>query len=67
MSSQRKNVTQPDDLWAAIDEQMNRDGVKNLSRWLGECAAANLDADLAEGLSDRPTVGKRPKPKDQDR
>jgi len=57
MTSERKNIIQPTALWAAVAEQMNRDGEKNLSKWAGECFEANLDHDLRATLPDRPTVG----------
>ena len=53
----RKNITQPTALWGAVIEQMDRDGATNLSAWVGECMEANLDADLREGLPERPKVG----------
>lgn len=55
--SERKNITQPSGLWAAVSEQMKRDDAGNLSAWVGECMEANLDADLREGLPERPKVG----------
>ena len=55
--SERKNITQPVELWVAASEQMERDGEANLSKWVGECMAANLDPDLRKRLPDRPTSG----------
>lgn len=61
-TSDRKNISQPAEWWAAFAAQAERDG-QSLSEWLGDCGLANLDPDLLDGLPDRPTVGKRAKPK----
>lgn len=59
MTSQQLNTTQPPDLAAAMKEQAKRDGL-SLSEWVGDCCRANLDADLAKNLGDRPPAH-RPK------
>ena len=63
MNSQRKNLMQPADWWAAFVEQAKRDG-QSLSEWLGDCGLENLDSDLKKGLSERNGRG-RPKSNDQ--
>ena len=61
MTSIRKQITQPLDLIAAVDEQMHRDGETNLSRWIADCILPNLDPDLRKGLAERPVVGRHTK------
>jgi len=63
--SERRNITQPTDWWAAFEQQATADGWSNLSAWVGDCCRANLDKQRQQGLSERPTVGapKRPSPK----
>lgn len=59
MNSERKNVIQPIDWWAAFVTEAKREGL-SLSEWLGDCGRANLPKDVKAGLSERPTAG-RPK------
>jgi len=60
--SERRNITQPADWWAAFEAQAKADG-QSLAAWAGDCMWANLPKDVAVGLSARPSVGapKRPK------
>lgn len=53
----RRNIIQPVELWAAAKEQMARDGETNMSKWIGECMLANLDPDLRETVPERRKVG----------
>lgn len=62
--SERKNVVQPTEWWAAVEEQMKRDGETNRSKWIGECVVANLDDDLRETLGDRRPANRPAKSKD---
>ena len=64
MSSERKNVTQPADWWAAFESQAKADG-QTLSEWAGDCMRANLPKDVAAGLSERPAAN-RPRTKDDE-
>lgn len=57
MTSTRKNISQPPELWQAVAKQMQRDGVSNMSEWIAECIAVNLDADLQSTLPERPKAG----------
>ena len=59
MNSERKNLIQPVDWWAAFQAEAKREGV-SLSEWLGDCGRANLPKDVKAGLSERATAG-RPK------
>lgn len=55
-SSQRKNITQPADWWAAFARQADADG-QSLSEWVGDCCRANLPTAEQRKLSERGTVG----------
>lgn len=59
MTSERRNLTQPDDWWAAFECQARTDG-QTLSEWAGDCMRVNLPKDASEGLSERPAAN-RPK------
>ena len=59
MSSERRNITQPADWWAAFSEQAESDGM-TLSEWAGECMRKKLHAIINDGLGDRPAAH-RPK------
>lgn len=59
MTTERCNIAQPADWWAAFRKQAQKEGL-TLSGWLGECALANLDESTAEKLSERPAAN-RPK------
>jgi len=61
MASQRKNLTQPADWWAAFEKQATADG-QTLSEWAGECMLANLPATVVVGLSERPAANRPKKP-----
>ena len=56
MSSERKNITQPADWWAAFEDQAKREG-KSLSEWVGDCCTGQLPQRIAKTLSARPAVG----------
>ena len=64
MASERKNITQPADWWAAFEAAAKVEGV-NLSEWIGACCVPNVPAAVAKGLSERPTVGAPKKSKDE--
>ena len=55
----RRNITQPDDWWAAFELQAKADG-KTLSAWIGDAAKDKLPAKVAKKLSARPAAN-RPK------
>jgi len=59
-------LSQPADLRAAIRTQAAAEEM-SLSEWVAACCIANLPAEVQAQLSERPTVGKRAKLKDQDR
>ena len=59
MKTERRNITQPPDHWAAFAAQADSEGM-TLSEWSGACCIANLPPDVAAGLSERPGMG-RPK------
>ena len=52
MESDRKNITQPRDWWAAFAAAARRENV-SLSDWVGQCCRANLPADERRALSER--------------
>lgn len=56
MTTERKNLTQPSDWWAAFADQAAQDNV-SLSEWVGECCRAAVDTRTRQRLSDRPSVG----------
>ena len=62
MSSERRNITQPTDWWAAFEEQAKADG-QSLAAWAGDCMRANLPKSVAAGLSERRSVGAPKQPK----
>lgn len=62
MTSERKNITQPTDWWAAFEAAAQAEGV-SLSEWVGACCRAKV---TAVRLSTRPTVG-APKKLDEDK
>jgi len=66
MTSERRNITQPADWWAAFEVAAKAEGV-NLSEWAGDCMRANLPKDVASGLSERPAANRPKKPKDEGR
>ena len=59
MTTERRNVTNPSDWWVAFAQQAAKDG-QTLSEWAGECMKANLPADVAKKLTERPAAH-RPK------
>ena len=52
-NSERRNVSQPADWWAAFEAQAQQDE-QTLSEWLGDCGLANLPRDERKRLSERP-------------
>ena len=61
----RKNITQPDDWWAAFVRQAQDEGL-TLSEWMGECCIANLPKDRQQLLSGRVKRGQPRKSKSAD-
>lgn len=55
MKSIRKNITQPEDWWAAFEAAAQTENM-TLSEWVGECCRANIKSEL----SDRPPTGRPP-------
>jgi len=66
MPSERRNLTEPGDWWAAFERQAEADG-QTLSEWAGDCMRANLPKNAAAELSDRPPANRPKKPKDEGR
>lgn len=64
MPCQRRNITQPTDLWEAIETAASREG-KTVSQWIGEAAIDRLPDSVSDALSERRTRG-RPKREDGD-
>jgi len=62
MTSERKNISQPVEWWAAFEAQATREGL-SLSEWVGECCAAYLADSVREKLPERP-LPYRPKKSD---
>ena len=56
MVSDRKNITQPVDWWAAFEVAATKEG-SNLSEWVGACCAANLTKRKQRELSERTSAG----------
>ena len=54
--SPRKYLTGPQDWWAAFEAAAAAEGI-SLSEWAGEGRKANLPANTAKSLSERPGVG----------
>jgi len=55
MATIRKNITQPEDHWAAFDRKR---GEMSLSEWAGECMLAQLTKRERERLTARPRLGR---------
>ena len=57
MSSERRNITQPADWWAAFEKQANAEGM-TLSQWVGWACKAKLPRGIGihAGLSKRPAA-----------
>lgn len=60
-STERKNITQPADWWAAFVEQAKKEGM-SLSEWLGEIGKEKLPKKTLAKLSQRPKEGRRKNP-----
>ena len=56
MTSERKNITQPADWWAAFELACTEHGM-TLSEWIGDCAKSQLPYDVRQALSDRQPPG----------
>lgn len=56
MNSERRNITQPADWWAAIERAADKAGL-TVSEWIGEAAVDKLPVSVARKLSERPTRG----------
>lgn len=66
MNSERRNITQPADWWAAFEVESKKEGV-SLAEWVGACCVANLPVSVSRALSERPTVGAPKLAKDEGR
>ncbi len=66
MTSERRNITQPADWWAAFEAEAKKDGLA-LSEWVGACCVANLPVAVSRGLTERPPANRPKKPKDEGR
>ena len=60
-TSERKNITQPADWWAAIEAAAQADGV-TVSEWIGEACRKRLPVSVRRGLSVRPGAHRPRKP-----
>jgi hypothetical protein len=58
-TTERRNICQPDDWWAAFEQQATTMGY-TLSEWIGLNCQAFLPDDVKAGLSERPAAN-RPK------
>ena len=59
MTTERRNITQPADWWAAFEKQAENEG-NTLSCWIGECCLAFLEKQDLDKLCQRPPAH-RPK------
>ena len=59
--SERRNITQPADWWAAIEAAARADGV-TVSEWIGEACRKRLGVAVRRGLSARPAANRPKKP-----
>ena len=64
MASERRNISQPEEWWAAFEQQAKRDGADSLSKWIGEVCISNLEDDLWETCYERPPAH-RPKKEEE--
>lgn len=64
MTSERRNVTAPDDWWLAFEAAAKSAG-KTVSEWLRDCGYENLPAKVRKGLSEAKGAG-RPRLPDND-
>jgi hypothetical protein len=62
--TERRNVTQPADWWAAFEAEAKKEGL-TLSEWVGACCVANLS--VSRGLTERPPANRPKKPRDEGR
>ena len=61
-ATERRNITQPADWWAAFEAQAQREGL-TLSEWIGECCRVYLEPGVNSGLSERPPANRPRKDK----
>lgn len=59
--SERRNITQPADWWAAIEAAAAAEGV-TVSEWIGEACRKRLPASVRRELSRRPGAHRPKKP-----
>lgn len=60
-TSERRNITQPADWWAAIEAAAKADGV-TVSEWIGEACRKRLPVSVRRELSRRPGAHRPKKP-----
>lgn len=63
MTSERRNVTAPDDWWAAFEAAAKKDG-KTVSEWLRDAGFDQLPANVRKKLTEAKGAG-RPKKTEQ--
>ena len=56
MPTERKNISQPSDLWRAIENAASRECL-SVSEWMANCCIPNLPAKVQKTLSKRLPVG----------
>jgi hypothetical protein len=59
MTSERRNLTEPAQLWEAAEQQAKAEG-KSLSEWVGDRMLEGLPVKVRKAIPERDTVG-RPK------
>lgn len=64
MTSERRNVTAPDDWWKAFEEAASKAG-KTVSEWLRDCGFEQLPAGVRKKLSEAKGAGRPKKPEDE--
>lgn len=57
MPTERRNITQPTDWWAAFAEQAEAERL-TLSEWIGAACVRMLPVDVRRGLSERTSRGR---------
>lgn len=66
MKTERKNLTQPADWWAAFEAKAKKDGL-TLSEWVGACCVAKLPVSVSDALAERPPANRPKKLRDEGR
>lgn len=66
MVSERRNITQPSDWWAAFEEAAAAEGC-SLAEWLGKAGKSRLSTRVSKKLSDRPAANRPKKPRGEGR